>query len=544
MDRGTMKYSEALAQALTRHDLRVMFGVLGDANMHLGDAFTRQQSPGRFVTCAHEAGAVLMAAGFAAVSGKVGLATVTHGAITNSVGALFEATRGHYPLLLIAGDTSRVDTGNLQNLPHRDIVMPTGAGFVDARTPETVLVDLERALHDAVSHRRPVVLNVPSDFQLAECEPQPYRVPNLAEASIRPCREVMEEVAAALIGSSRPVILAGRGAAGSSEALRALAERIGAPVATTLRAKGLFAGDPFDLGICGTLSSPPATTAIVNSDCLLVFGASLSPLTTLKGELLDGKRVVQFDRDPAALGRLSPIDIGVVGGISESARALIEILDEAEAPPARYRSPELQRGLAQWQAEDRIERTGSAALDIRDALYRADAVVPGQRSLVIDAGRFAHEALRIMTVDHPTRYVHALNVAQIGMSLSYGVGSAFGGPDRPAVVVMGDGGFMLGGMTEFNTAVRNSVDLIVFVMNDGAYGAEYYRFIAQEMDASLTTFDWPDLAEVARSLGGVGITVRELADFDQVEKEIAQRARPILVDVHLDKDTIPDPGAH
>lgn len=541
-----MKYSEALAQALSGHDLRVMFGVLGDANMHLGDAFTRQQSPGRFVTCAHEAGAVLMAAGYAAVSGKVGLATVTHGAITNAVGALFEATRGRYPLLLIAGDTARVDTGNLQNLPHRDIVLPTGAGFVEARAPETVLVDLERALHDAISHRRPVVLNVPSDFQLAECEPLPYRVPSLAEASITPGREVMEEVAATVIGSSRPVILAGRGAAdaASSQALRALAERIGAPVATTLRGKGLFAGDPFDLGICGTLASPPATTAIVNSDCLLVFGASLSPLTTLKGELLAGKRVVQFDRDPVALGRLSPIDIGVVGGVAESARALIEILDEAEAPPTHYRSPDLQRGLEQWQAEDRVERSGSAGLDIRDALHRVDAVVPRRRSLVIDAGRFAHEALRIMTVDHPSRYVHALNVAQIGMSLSYGVGSAFGGPDWPAVVVMGDGGFMLGGLAEFNTAVRTAADLIVFVMNDGAYGAEYYRFVAQEMDTSLTTFDWPDLAEVARSLGGVGITVRELADFEQVEKEIAQRERPILVDVHLDKDAIPDPGAH
>jgi thiamine pyrophosphate-dependent acetolactate synthase large subunit-like protein len=544
MDRGTMKYSEALAQALTRHDLRVMFGVLGDANMHLGNAFTRQPTPGRFVTCAHEAGAVLMAAGYAAVSGKVGLATVTHGAITNSVGALFEATRGGYPLLLLAGDTARVDTGNLQNLPHRDIVVPTGAGFVDARAPETVLVDLERALHDAITHRRPVVLNVPSDFQLAECEPQPYRVPSLAAASIRPDREVMEEVAATVIGSSRPVILAGRGAAGSGQALRALAERIGAPVATTLRGKGLFAGDPFELGICGTLASPPATTAIVNSDCLLAFGASLSPLTTLKGELLAGKRVVQVDSDPAALGRLSPIDIGVVGGIAESAQALIEILDEAEAPPAHYRSAELQRALTQWRAEDRVERGGAGGLDIRDALYRADAVVPSRRSLVIDAGRFAHEALRIMTVDHPSLYVHALNVAQIGMSLSYGIGSSFGGPDWPAVVVIGDGGFMLGGMTEFNTAVRNGSDLIVFVMNDGAYGAEYYRFVAQEMDTSLTTFAWPDLAEVARSLGGVGLTVRELADFDQVEKEIAHRERPILVEVHLDKDAIPDPGAH
>ena len=111
-------------------------------------------------------------------------------------------------------------------------------------------------------------------------------------------------------------------------------------------------------------------------------------------------------------------------------------------------------------------------------------------------------------------------------------------------MVTGDGGFMLGGLAEFNTAVRHKVDLIVAVMNDGAYGAEYYRFVSRSLDPSLTMFDWPELADVATALGGTGVTVRTHADFDRVRTVLAARDRPVLIDVRLDPSTIPDPGRH
>jgi thiamine pyrophosphate-dependent acetolactate synthase large subunit-like protein len=541
-----MKYSEAFAQVLVDHGVNVMFGVLGDANMHIGDAFARSEATTRFIATAHESGAVLMAAGFASRSGKVGAATVTHGAITNCVGALFEATRGHYPLLVVTGDTDREDVDNLQNLPHHDIVVPTGAGIVDARAPNTVFADVGKAIHDAMTRRRPVVLNLPSSFQTASCDPEPYRPVRVSEPTVAPARQDIENAAAVVAGCSRPVILAGHGAtfAGAADALTALARRIGAPLATTLKASGLFRGEPYSLGICGTLSSAPATATIANSDCIIAFGASLGPLTTLKGELLAKKRLVQVDHDPTAIGRYHSVDVGVVGDAEESATALTSLLDEIDVPTVHYRSAALLRDLERWRIDDLAERSNCAGLDIRDALCRIDALLPRERTLTIDAGRFAHEALRNVTVSHPSHYIHALNIAQVGLSLGCGVGGAVAAPDNPTAVLIGDGGFMLGGINEFNTAVRNELDLIVFVMNDRAYGAEYYRFVEESLDCRLVTFDWPDFASVATSLGGLGLTVRQASDFDYVEQQIRDRRRPILVDVVLDRDDIPDPGIH
>ena len=540
-----MSYSDHFAQALVDNGLDTMFGVLGDANMYLGQAYVK--APGtRYVAAANEGGAVLMAAGFAAATDRVGAATVTHGAITNAVSALFEAARGRRPLVLVAGEAARNDRDNLQNLPNREIVASTGALYHAVRGVDSVYEDVAQGVRLAESSRCPVVLGVPSDFQRRSCAAQPLELMNTAMGQLAPNPGSLEEAAAFVSAANRPIILAGRGAGSPNTVagLLKLAERVGAPVATTLRGKGAFANDPFNLGIWGTLATPVCLDTVTKCDLVLAFGASLSPLTTMRGELMAGKRIVQVDTDPAAIGRYQSVELGIVADAEVVARELIGLLDEAEVPAKSFRSADLQRAIAEFDVEDRRVRQADGPLHIVDALHQINDLCPASRTLSIDAGRFAHEALRVLQVDRPDAYLHALNVSQIGMSLSYGIGGAVGVPDRPSVVVIGDGGFMLGGLAEFNTAVRYGLDLLVFVINDGAYGAEYYRFVAEDADPTLTTFDWPDLADVATSLGGRGITVKALGEFDEVKRALEDRHGPVLVDVRLDRDHIPDPGAH
>lgn len=101
---------------------------------------------------------------------------------------------------------------------------------------------------------------------------------------------------------------------------------------------------------------------------------------------------------------------------------------------------------------------------------------------------------------------------------------------------------MLGGLAEFNTAVRYAADLVVVVLNDSAYGAEYYRFVHQSLDPVLTTFDWPSFAAVAEALGGRGVRITSWSDLDDLE--LVSGSGPILIEVVLDPATIPDPGLH
>lgn len=540
-----MKFHSAAAAALRDHGIDVLFGVMGDANMYIANSF-HQEWGGRFCSSSHESGAVLMANGYAAASGRVGAATVTHGAIPNAVSALLDGARGRYPVIVLAGDTADTDTFNLQNVPQRDIVMPTGAGFEAARSPESIGEDVAVAVRRAERERRPIVLNVPADYQTRDIEYTKVESGPAPSPVWAPQPEIVQEAVGLLSVSRRPVVLGGRGASAphARRSLIRLAQRIGAPLATTLRAKDLFRGEPFNLGICGTLATPASLDTLVNADCLLVFGASLNALTADAGHLLEGKRIVQCDIDPCAFGRYYPADIAITGDSGQVADALVELLDQADVRPAGYRRPELAERLAGFPADADARRATPGTLGLADALARVNDVVDPARTLVVDGGRFSHLALQIMNVPEPAAYVHALNAGQIGLSVGYGIGAALGRPGHPSLVVTGDGGFMLGGLAEFNTAVRHKVDLIVAVMNDGAYGAEYYRFVSRSLDPSLTMFDWPELAPVATALGGTGVTVRAHADFDRVRTVLAERDRPVLIDVKLDPSTIPDPGRH
>lgn len=540
-----MKVNDVLAHALSVHGVEVMFGVMGDANMYIVDSFHRNEG-GRFVAAANEGGATLMAAGYAAVSGHVGVATVTHGAIANCVSALFDATRGHYPMLLVAGDTARREGFHLQNIPQRDVVVPTGAAYRQVRSVDTAAADLASALGQAAAERRPVVLEVPADFQQGHTEVGAGRAHKVVTGVLTPSPEDLEDAAAVVIGSSRPLIIGGRGAGspGTVEALRRFAERIGAPLGTTLRGKGLFASDPFNIGVVGTLSHPVASDVIARADCLVVFGAALSALTTLNGELLAGKRIVQVDTDPAALGRYFPVEVAILGDAAATATGLTTLLDEAEAPAASFRSDRLLQHVAAWQAEDAATPLADGPLTLTGVLHQVNQIVPRERTLTVDGGRFSHEALRILDVDHPWSYAHCLNVGHIGMSVGYGIGAAVGRPDVPALVVVGDGGFMLGGLAELNTAVRNQLDVVIVLLNDRAYGAEYYRFVAQSLDPALTTFDWPDFTDVATSLGATAVRVAVWPDFKRLGEMVRPGCGPVLAEVLLDVATIPDPGLH
>jgi acetolactate synthase-1/2/3 large subunit len=538
-----MIFHEAIARALSDHGVSTVFGVLGDANLYAMDAFQRQLE-GTFVSMSNEAGAVLAANGYARTSGRVGAATVTHGpALTNTVTALVESVKDRTPVLLVAGDTAVVDRENFQNISQRDVVVPTGAGFEHVRAPRTVAEDVAMAIRRAVLERRPVVLNVPVNFQWEQVEYSPVPQRWLASQAVLPDPAVMDRAVGVVASAKRPIVLAGQGAATpkARTALLRLAGRIGAPVATTLRARDLFRGEPYDLGICGTLSDEVALDTIMRSDCVIAFGASLNTWTTAEGSALDGKKLVQVDIDRAALAQHSRVHVGVVGDATTVADGLVSWLDEAEVKPTGFASPELAERLAARSGHDFKDRSTEATVDIRTALTRLESAFPKERTLVLDGGRFIHHALRLLHVPEPRAYVHTVNFGSIGLGMGNAVGAAFGAPGRPVLLVTGDGGFMLGGLAEFSSAVRHGLDLVVLVLNDGAYGAEHIQLRGKGMDPKISTFEWPDFGPVATALGGQGYTVRDLTELNEALAAIEHRDRPVLIDVKLDPDAVEKP---
>lgn len=529
---------KAIAKSVIAHGADTMFGLLGDANLFMADEYVRNCG-GTFVPATHENSAVLMALGYAQVTGKTGVATVTHGpALSNCITALIEGVKGTLPLVLLCGDTPVEDRDGPQNLPQRELVLAAGAGFEQMRTIDTVANDIATAFRRAHIERRPIVLNMPRDFMWQETGVQETVFP-ICQAPVDAALGTDLENAVGIIAAAkRPIVLAGRGAVSARDELAELAKRIGAPLATTLKAKGLFQNEDFDIGVFGTLSTPAAVEAILTSDCILAFGVGFHRFTTVKGAYLEGKRLVQIDTLAADIGKVVQPDAGVIGDPERVAKTLIHWLDQAEIPSSGFTN-ELETTTLKLPHPVEPAQQSDGHVDLTKALIALNTAIPQDRILVCDGGRFMGEAWKRFDVNHPADFVMTTNTGAIGMGMGQAIGAAHANTNKPVLLVTGDGGFMMAGLNEFSTAVQTQADLIVVVCNDQAYGAEYVQFADRQMDPRISQFNWPPFADVARSMGGAGVTVMGPGDLKKAVQAIEHRNGPLLIDLRLDPATVP-----
>ncbi|KPN64561.1 Acetolactate synthase large subunit [Aliiroseovarius crassostreae] len=528
---------QSIARALHDHGVKTMFGLMGDANLFMVDSFVRE-CEGQFVPAAHEGSSVLMALAFAQVAGKVGVATVTHGpALTNCVTALTEGVRGQIPMVLLAGDTPVSNPRHLQSTDQREVVKTTGAGFVQLRAPDTIAADVDRAIYRAQVERRPIVLNMPADFMWQEVEHE-QRVLDVFTAPGGVAEgETLDNAIGMVASARRPMILAGAGAIHARDQIIRLADRLEAPVATTLKAKGLFKDHPYNMDIFGTLSTPATYEAIAKADCILCFGTSLHDYTSDRGALMKGKRVVQVDVSPEAIGQSTHPHAALVADAALTAETILYWLNEAEVAPSGFTQSLDPAALTHHPVGP--NKTADGCVNFVHALARLEEALPQDRVLVTDGGRFMTEVWCRISAHNPQSFVVTANFGAIGQGLQEAVGAGVAAPDRPVVLFTGDGGFMMGGINEFNTAVRLGLDLIVIVANDSAYGAEHIQFLDRKMDPGLSEFQWPSFAALATALGGHGIEVRSDEELEAAISALETRAGPTLVELRLDPHDVP-----
>jgi acetolactate synthase I/II/III large subunit len=531
---------EAIAAALSAQGVDTAFGVVGDANLFIVNALVTNHGM-RYQSAAHESSAVQMAIGYARVSGLFGVATVTHGpGLTNTTTALVEGVRSNTPVLVICGDTAAVARGHMQKIDQRELVLATGAGFEPVRTPSTIGEDVAEAVRRVHAERRPIVLNIPSDFEFLDVELN--RLPALRPepVAVSPDPVALDKAVGIIASSSRPIVLGGRGAvlSGARDELVRLAERLGAPLATSLMGNGLFEGDPFNLGIFGTLSTPVASEAIASADCVVAFGASLNYLTTYRGSLVAGKAVVHCDIDASHIGLHSPVDAGVVGDVARTAETMVAWLDEAEHKPSGFRSPELERRLREYDpAGDFVDRSTTDTIDPRTLTLRLDSVLPPNRTVAVDGGRFMRHGLRVTPAD-PMSFVTTSSFGSIGLGLGHAIGAATAKPNQPTVLLAGDGGFMMGCLVELNTAIQSGLDIVIVIYNDGSYGAEHVQLYSRGLDPGIAQQRWPSFPALAESMGATAVTVRNVDDLAAAAAAVRDRKGVVVIDAKLDAQMI------
>lgn len=542
MDARRIPTCEALALQLQRLGVECVFGLMSDETATFIAAIDGAGI--RFVGARHENNAVAMAEGYATSSGKLGVACIGRGPATaNGLhGTVYARKTGSRVLLMVGVPPDAWPLPNslgpdTKSLDAVSVLRASGVRHMTAHDAETAPLVLAQAA--AAADRGLTALLLPMNVLATGTTPsdavRDAVRPAAAVRAMAPRAGAIEAAAALLTRARKPLILAGHGAhkAGARDVLIRLADHVGAALVTTMKAKDLFRGHPFDCGVLGSFSHAAGRRLIDQADCVIAFGAGLNQRTSSQGTSLPlDAPLIQVDTSREALGRWLHCDVAVAGDAHLAAERLLEAVPPRSDADKPLRSDALRRVLADYRPENEFEaRNTPRALDPRIAGIEFDKVLPKDRNVVYDAGNFL-QCAPFISVPGPGHIKQASDFSSIGMGFGTALGFAIGDPKRRTVLFIGDGAFLMT-MSELETTAREGVPLVVVVMNDAAYGAELHVLRLRGMPVATAQFPDIDYAQVASAFGFQVATVRTIEDLRALGPMLASPQGPLLVDCKI-----------
>jgi pyruvate oxidase len=536
--------SDVMVETMVNWGVTHVFGMVGHSNLGFADAMRRQEDAGNltYIGIRHEGAAAFAASGFAKLTGRPAACFAIAGpGSTNLLTGLYDAKVDRAPVLAISGQVpSKVlGRGAFQDLD-------LGGAFADvAEFSRTVLPGSDHAelmtlaLKHARLEREVAHLILPDEVQVLAAPDVPASGPSgrVPDLHIAPPDDAVERASALIAGARRPVVVVGHGARFDMEPVVELAERLGAPILTTFKAKGQVSDHhPLGAGVLGRSGTPVASWLMNESDLLVVFGASFSNHTGIA----DYKPIIQVDFDPMALGRFHPVTVPVLGHVGIAARELLAGRDDHDdqgADRVDQRADVAER-WAIWRAEkarraldDRGEGVGSAALF--DSLTRA---VDDDAVIAVDVGNNTYSFGRYFECTRQSVLMSGY-LGSIGFGFPAAMGAWAAAPDRQIVAVTGDGGFGQY-LAELTTAVKHDMNITHVLLNNSMLGKITKEQRAAQLDVWQTSLHNPDFSEYARICGALGIRVSARADLDAALRRALDHPGPALVEVIADSSLI------
>ena len=474
-----MRVGEAIGEELRALGVEVVFGIPG---VHTIELYRGLERAGiRAVTPRHEQGAGFMADGYARVSGRPGVCVLITGpGVTNAMTPLAQAYHDSVPLLVVASTTARDALGRgrgaLHDVPDQAALAGAVTWFSETATePDSAREALRRAWASLHGGRpRPAHLAIPVDvlgLDAAEGGAPAGTSPGLVAGGAagggappaEPAPRDVERAAALLAGAERPALLLGGGAVDAGAQATTIAERLDAPVVLTGNAKGVLpSSHPLCLG--ATLPFPPVQALLARADAVLLAGTELSEVDWLysgRPPRFDG-RVVRIDIDPAQLAGGATPEIGLVGDAAATLGRIAAALGERLPGPRTPGAEQVRTALAglDW-TEDSLSH-----LPWLDAI---DAALPADRIVALDSTQPAYTAHHYLPAARPRSWLAPYGLGTLGPALPMAVGAKLAAPDRPVLVLAGDGGLLFT-LSELATAVDLGHSLPVVVWDNRGYG--------------------------------------------------------------------------
>ncbi|WP_114967109.1 thiamine pyrophosphate-binding protein [Alkalilacustris brevis] len=543
------KTYDVLAAAFAQEGIENCFTLMGDANMNWA---TRLSETGvRMIYVRHEHCAVAAAMAEARKRDDVGVATVTCGpGLTQVLTALPAAVRANIPMVIFAGESPLKLSWYNQMLDQGPLITGTGAAYHRLHHVETMPRRIRDAFLQARMERRPVVLGVPFDLQDlpwpgGDTLPEPSRNMLPQVGAMPPNPDDIAAAAERVAGARRIVIMAGMGAVhspGAAQACRALAERVDGLLCTTLPARGLFHDDPFSLNVAGGFSSEIARECLGEADLIIAVGTILAHHNAAGGKLFPKAHVLQIDTKPLTI---SQGRVAADSHVRADARLGAEALTAAvPARPVKWRSDDMARRIRETEIDSAEFAHEEGVHDPRDVAAAFEAHVPADWQLVNSSGHCSFYVAH-MPSRPQENFLTIREFGAIGNGISFAMGVAAARPDSTVVLFDGDGSLMMH-VQELETIRRHNLNILICVMNDGAYGSEIHKLRSEGLSDAGAVFGRTDLAAIARGFGLGGETVNDLADLPRLIEEFRKTGGAAVWDFPI-SDQVISPvirGAH
>ncbi len=552
----TLTGAQAIVRSLEMLGVTDIFGLPGGAILPTYDPLM-DSTKIRHILVRHEQGAGHAAEGYAAASGKLGVCIATSGpGATNLVTAIADAHMDSVPLLAITGqvNSTSIGTDAFQEADIVGITMPiTKHSFLVTDAQEIPATIAAAVLIATTGRPGPVLVDIAKDAQNGKMEfswPPKIDLPGYKPVT-KPHGKQIQAAAQLIKESKRPVLYVGGGVirAGASKELAALAKLTGAPVVTTLMARGAFAdSDPQHLGMPGMHGTVPAVTALQRSDLLITLGARFDDRVTGQVKsFATGAKVIHVDIDPAEIGKIRFADVPIVGDAKE---VLIELNEELgkelggkqlelgewwqflnslrERYPLGYTQPEDGKMSPQYV----IERIG--AISGPEAVYAAGV------------GQHQMWSSQFIKYERPNSWLNSGGAGTMGYSVPAAMGAKVAQPERLVWAIDGDGCFQMTNQ-ELATCTINNIPIKVAIINNSSLGMVrqwqtlFYdkRYSNTDLNTGTDTIMVPDFVKLAEAYGALGIRVEKEEDVDAAIKlAIATNDRPVVIDFIVGRDAM------
>ena len=546
-----MNGATSLVKSLESAGVDVMFGIPGGAILPAYDPIF--DSKIRHILVRHEQGAGHAATGYAQVTGRVGVCIATSGpGATNLVTPLADAAMDSVPLVAITGQvpSAAIGTDAFQEADIRGITMPFTKHNYLVTNPDDIPRAIAEAFHIAGSGRPgPVLVDIAKDALQKETNfvwPTSINLPGY-HPQMTPDSGTIADAAALITQSSKPVFYVGGGVikANASRELLQLAELLGAPVVTTLMARGAFPDShTLHLGMPGMHGTVAAVTALQKADLLITLGARFDDRVTGKlSTFATNAKVIHADIDPAEIGKNRYADVPIVGDVKETISALIPALKKA----LEKNRPDLTAWLRQMNSLRSTyplgyDKPADGSVSPQYVIERLGKISGPDAIYVAGVGQHQMWASQFVSYEKPRTWLNSGGLGTMGYSVPAAMGAKVGAPDTTVWAIDGDGCFQMTNQ-ELVTCALNNIPIKVAIINNESLGMvrqwQTLFYEGRYSNTSLESKRVPNFPMLAEAMGCVGLSCDRPEDVDKtIEKAMSINDQPVVVDFRVFRDAM------